>query len=102
MILKIIFKPMYFLKFVWNNISSYFRLQFYRNSGIKIGKKVFVSPKAFIDRSKSNMITIGENNSKEALKSKRLERFKTIRIIATTITPKAAKFNIVSRSGILS
>lgn len=61
MILKIIFKPLYFLKSIWDNVSSYFRLQFYRNSGIKIGEKVFISPKAFIDRSKPNMITIGDN-----------------------------------------
>jgi len=61
MILKIIFKPLYFLKSIWDNVSSYFRLQFYRNSGIKIGEKVFISPKAFIDRSKPNMITIGKN-----------------------------------------
>lgn len=46
---------------IWNKISLYFRLHFYRSMGVKIGKNVFVSPKAYIDITKPNMITIGDN-----------------------------------------
>lgn len=61
MITKILFQPMYFLKNIIDKMRSYFRLQFYKNAGIRIGKNVYISPKAFIDSSKPDMIKIGDN-----------------------------------------
>ena len=61
MITRIILSPIYALKALWNSIGSFCRVRFYKYSGVAIGKKVFISPKAYIDRSKPGMIAIGNN-----------------------------------------
>ena len=55
---KIIF---YVFKKIYNRSTLFLRVHYYKFAGVVIGKDCFISPKAFIDISKSGLIEIGEN-----------------------------------------
>ena len=52
---------MYKLIKIWNKVSLYFRISFYRSCGITIGKNTFISRKAYVDITRPNWISIGNN-----------------------------------------
>jgi len=60
-ITKIMFWPIRIIKKLYDYISGYLRIKYLSAYGIKIGRDTFISPKAYFDKAKPNMISVGDN-----------------------------------------
>lgn len=59
--IRIIMYPLILVKRTYNKLVDLFLKIYYKAHGVKIGKDTFISPNAYIDKNKSNMVEIGEN-----------------------------------------